>query len=566
MLHMSFMAGSLSCFTNRNQTLSKAQMNSSTIRYLIFAIIEILLIILATNNDLERITPWLLGVNFTISAFSINFTFFGYQLSKYQSIYTEVTKRQWINIGALLTTPFIPLICYLISPSNFGTSALLIMPIMVLSALDNSLLTASYLDPIRFSTKKLSKQSTEKYINQLSQKVVEEIKLHKNLMEKRKDLQTPPHGHRFQPSTLGTDNNDLWDITSTIAIQSINNNDYTVFRKSIKHTLELLVRFYQYESSNHQEKEGLRFIAHQRFRALINQISESDQSGVFLLSLANELCDFLELDEILTPACSDIAISVTSDAVNIGEKILEEKNSIEPQKILNTLHRVTEAGLLEIEKGDSKDGYNAINGYNIASYVYDINRLGEIALKNGNHHFSYRCMETLSYLGCNAAKIKAHQTIVAVLESIVNLGRVARSLKIGCFYHRCLIPAESHAEEFMGHIMTWLVRDIDKSGNFYMKEYVEQSYSRLRGVQCTIIPRQNRNPRFWIEEIKDNGKPIPHIEHESGMYGYDGELDYSDFSNLKQYVLHGISPASGTMIFHSAPTPIKLEFEDTPDK
>lgn len=540
-------------------------MNSKLTRYVIFAIIEIALLITLPNNNLEKITPWLLGVNFTIAAFSINFTFFGYQLSKYQSIYTGVTNRQWLNITILLITPFLPLLCYLLSPTNFGASALLIMPVMILSAIDNSLLTASYLNPMKFSATKFSKKSIEQYISKLSLKVTDEYKIHESLMGKRKELQTPPHGHSFQPSTLGTDTDDLWDITSTIAVQSIDNNDYAVFRKSIKHTLELLASFYKYKSNDNEQyrlKNGLRLIAHQRFKALINQIADVDNSGVFLQSLANELSDFLELEEITIPVCSDIAMAIASDVVNIGKKLLEEKNTIEPQKIINALHRVIEIGLLEIEKGDPKDAYNAMNGHNISHYVYYINELGETALNNKNHHFAYRCMETLSYLGCNAAKIKAHQTIVATLESIVHLGRVARSLKIGCFYHRCLIPAESHAEEFMGHIMTWLVHDIDKDGNFYMKEYMEQSYSRLRGVQCTIRPKAKYNPRFWIEEVKNDDKTVPHIEYESGMHGYDGSLDYSDFSNLKQYVLHGISPSSGAMVFHSAPIPIEIDFEN----
>lgn len=543
-------------------------MNSKLARYAIFATIEVALLISLPNNNLEKITPWLLGINFTIAAFSINFTFFGYQLSKYQSIYTGVTNRQWLNITILLITPFLPLLCYLISPINFGASALLVMPIMILSAIDNSLLTASYLNPTKFSAKKFSKRSIEQYVSKLSLKVIDEYKIHESLMEKRKELQTPPHGHSFQPSTLGTDTDDLWDIISTIAVQSIGNNDYAVFRKSIKHTLELLASFYRYKSNNNEQyklKSGLRLIAHQRFKALINQIADVDNSGVFLQSLANELSDFLELEEISIPVCSDIAMAIASDAVNIGKKLLEDKNTLEPQKILNALHRVIEIGLLEIEKGDPKDAYNSMNGHNIGNYVYYINELGETALNNKNHHFAYRCMETLSYLGCNAAKIKAHQTIVATLESIVHLGRVARNLKIGCFYHRCLIPAESHAEEFMGHIMTWLVHDIDKSGNFYMKEYMEQSYSRLRGVQCIIRPKGKCNPRFWIEEIKENDKPVPHIEHESGMYGYGGSLDYSDFSNLKQYVLHGISPSSGAMVCHSEPIPIEINFENKMD-
>lgn len=540
-------------------------MKNNQILYLIFAIIEISLFASLRGQDLDKITPWLLGINFTISAFSINFTFFGYQLSKYQSIYTGITKRQWLNIFTLLIIPFIPLASYLIYPRYFGEIALLSLPIIALSSIDNALLTASYLNPLTYIADKLSKKSIESYVSALSEKVINEIRLHETLMEKRKSLQTPIHGHDFQPSTFGTELDDLWDAATTVAIQSIENNDYAVFRKSIKQTIELLFSFYDAKiekNENYRLKSGLQFIAHQRFKALTTQISEVDKSGVFLLSLSNELCDFLEQEVSLSPVCSDIAMAVSSDVVSIGQKMLEEKSSIEPIKILNTVHRVLEAGLLEIAKGDRKDGYNTINGYNISAYVYYISRLGITALDNKNHHFAYRCIETLSYIGCNAAKIKAQQTIVAALESIVHLGRLARSLKIGCFYHRCLIPAESHAEEFMGHIMTWLIRDIDSSGNFYMKEYMEQSYSRLRGVQCTITPRSNLNPRFWIEEVKEDGKTVPHIESESGMYGYDGELDYSDFSNLKQYVLHGISPTSGARVFHSAPIPIEIDFSD----
>jgi hypothetical protein len=130
-------------------------------------------------------------------------------------------------------------------------------------------------------------------------------------------------------------------------------------------------------------------------------------------------------------------------------------------KILNTIHRVIEINIYKMENDASNDGVEQLDKYNISAYAYDIKALGVSALNNGNSHFSHRCMESLSYLGCNAAKLKSTQTVVAVFESIVHLGRLAWSLKIGCFWSRCLIPAESHAEEFMGHILTWLVNDID---------------------------------------------------------------------------------------------------------
>jgi hypothetical protein len=268
-------------------------------------------------------------------------------------------------------------------------------------------------------------------------------------------------------------------------------------------------------------------------------------------------------EESLSQPCSEITMAIASDAVWVGKKMLESKCVSEPLKILNTLHGVVEISINNTEKSKHDNHEKSVDEYNISAYVYYIKELGASALSSGNSHFSYRCMETLSYLGCNAAKLKSQQTIVAVFESIVHLGRMARNLKIGCFWPRCLIPAESHAEEFMGHILTWLVHDIDSSGDFFMKGYAEQAYSRLRGVKCVIKPNFDYNPCFWIEEIKEGSESIPHIEEESGMYGYDGKSDYSDFSNIKEYVLYGIGSGRTPKIVRTAPMPLKIVGEDS---
>ncbi|MDX8399328.1 MAG: hypothetical protein R8K20_03675 [Gallionellaceae bacterium] len=92
-----------------------------------------------------------------------------------------------------------------------------------------------------------------------------------------------------------------------------------------------------------------------------------------------------------------------------------------------------------------------------------------------------------------------------------------------------------------------------------MKGYAEQAYSRLRGVKCVIRQKSNLNPRFWIEELEDDGEKRPHVEYQSGMWGYDGQLDYSNFSNLKEYVLHGIGSEFTAHIAYSTPMPINLD-------
>ncbi len=527
--------------------------------YLILFVIETLLIAGSLNADFERIIPWLLGINFSIALFSVNFTFFGYQLSKYKAIYTAVTNRQWFNIVLLLTLPFVPLVTFLFEPAIFGLVALWVLPVLIFSAFDNAELTSSYLNPRDIIGKNINDKTISKYLSALSREVEKEAAEHEAYLANIDKFQIPSHAYNFEPGTLGIENNDLWDFISVLAKVSIENHDYLVFRNSIDAALKLAFASYSYTAksgfnNNYRLQGGINYVTRNRLKSIINNVADVDDGGVFLQSLSSELCDFLTKEEMLADPCSEIAREISYDAVWMGKKALELKTTAEPSKVLNTIHRVAELSIYRLENEDNKN--SNLDKYNISTYAYDIKELGVAALNSGNSHFAYRCMETLSYLGCNAAKIKSTQTVVAVLESIVQIGRVAKNLGIGCFWSRCLIPAESHAEEFMGHILTWLIQDYSSDGSFYMKEYVEQSYSRLRGVKCAINPKPSLNPKFWIEELEENGHKITHIERESGMYGYDGEMDYSDFSNLKEYVLHGIGSGSEAEIIHTSPMPI----------
>ncbi|MEZ6965989.1 hypothetical protein [Aeromonas sp. S9(2024)] len=531
-------------------------------KYIWLFIVVAALIVGSYGSDLEKISSWLLGVNFTISAFSINFTFFGHQLSKYKPLYSHINRRQWLNISAVLTLPFIPLVSYLFDPNIFSYVALATLPILSFSAFDNAMLTSRYLDPKTFISNVSSIKSIDGYIASLSRQIRNEASSHDEKTEINKDkFRLPPHGYKFQPTMLGLENDDIWDSMTIVMKLSIENNDYSTFKSSLSAIFRILIRSHEYKNDNDEYKisQGVQFVTRKRFRSIVSQIITTDHNGVFLQSLSGELCDLLSKKEIYNTPCSNLTRAFTSEAIWIGQKMLESKAISEPLNILNAVQNVIEQNLFDFSQSDlSEVRYN--NDYhNIFIYAHDIKDLGVSALTGDNPHFAFRCMESLSYLGCNAAKLGSTQTVAAVFESIVHLGRVSRNLGIGCFWSRCLISAESHAEEFLGHILTWLIHDLDENGKFFMKDYAEQAYSRIRGVKCVIRPKPNSQPIFWILEMKDDGgNTIPHIEYEVGMYGYSGQLDYSDFKNLKEYTLTGIGSGRETRIFYSEPIPLEL--------
>lgn len=510
-------------------------------RYLILVIVEIILIALGSGKDLSGISSWLLGINFTFAVFSINFTFFGYQLSRYKSILERVTGRQWFNIAVLLTLPFIPLIVFLVSQEYFVLSALILLPIIVWSSIDNAFLTRNYLDPLVHLGNELTDTKINKYLDELYKSVENEVVAHKKYLENLKTFQIPAHEWSFQTDLLGLKKNDLWDKVATVLKHSVENNDHPIYQSALDYAMKLLLATYRYESrkkDDYRERGGLQSLSRHRFRGLSYWVLENDAEGIYIEAWANRLCAFLKSSEALSDPLGGLTEGVMSDITYIGSIMLGSQKSQDPMKILNTIHAVIELSIHQIDS-DEKDGKDRfLDKHNIAGYAHLIQSLGKDAINARRIHFVYRCMETLSYLGCNSAKIHSRQSVVACFEALVRLGRTCRKEGIGCFWSHCIIPLHLHAEEFMGHILTWLVRDLKEDGSFTLKSCAELAYSRLRGFKCEIVPKANLNPKFWIEDIRDgDGNLVPHVESLSGMYGYGGEVDYSQQDDLTEYHL-----------------------------
>lgn len=59
----------------------------------------------------------------------------------------------------------------------------------------------------------------------------------------------------------------------------------------------------------------------------------------------------------------------------------------------------------------------------------------------------------------------------------------------------------------------------------------------------------------------------PHIKYESGMYDYDGQYGYSNFTYVvKEYVLHGIESENESRVINMSPVTIEnVEVEKDSD-
>ncbi|GAB3289284.1 hypothetical protein GCM10027297_34990 [Parahaliea aestuarii] len=395
---------------------------------------------------------------------------------------------------------------------------------------------------MRYAKKIFTEANIRKYNDKLYAAVSKEVEAHEKYIANRNRFQIPAHEWSFSPDTLGVTEGDLWDKAIVIAKQALSNNDYPVFMESIEVMVPLATASYSLEShskNDYREIGGVASITHKRFRGLINWITQEDKEGAYIEALTNRLCALLRTPEVVSDPLGKMTENIMSDVTYLGSVMLTSKQCGAPMKVLNAIHSVLELAVHQIEEDSVNGKDRTLDRWNIAGYAHLIKSLGIDAIHSGDDHFVYRCMETLSYLGCNAAKIGSRQTVVASFQCLVQLGRKSRKEGRGCFWTRCIIPLHKHAEEFMGHILTWLIRDLADDGSFTLKACVEQAYSRIRGFKCEIQPKPNLNPAFWIHEIEQGDSPvkIAHIETLCGMHGYNGSVDYSDHEDETEYTL-----------------------------
>ena len=495
--------------------------------YPIIFMIEYLILNSAIN--LSKIENWLIGINFTLAVFSINSLFFGYQFSRYKSLIDYISKKQWINIGIILLLPLIPLIVIFFHSEWYYRIALLTMLTLLFSFIDNIILLKNYLDPKIYINKYFSDKNISKYIDNLYKQIIEEVEEHEQYLKKLKDYKMPMDTFKFYPNGFGLEN-DLWDKGVLLLKTAFDNTDYSVFQECLKKNFDLIYKSYKYKSDNDNDNfknlQGLQIIAHDRFQSIIRWIYDKDTEGIFISSIVNYLCRYLKSEECLKAPLDQLENDIAENLSFLGTKFLLDNREAEAIKILNTLHLFIQNSISTVQ--------DEIYIYNVSTYCYLIKRLGSSAIKAQNGHYLYRCLEKLSYIGCNSAKNNYYTTVIFALENIVQLGREARQAKIGCFDKNCIIPIYIHAEEFMGHILTWLIKD----EKLLINGACKTAYSRLRGFHCDINPNINSNPKLWIkEELDENQKKIPYTESSSNRYGYSFTVNYSNFDDLTEYKL-----------------------------
>lgn len=420
---------------------------------------------------------------------------------------------------------------------------------MVYLGILNYRIASAALSPIDYIGKIFDRNSLMIYLN-----IIEgEIELSNREFEetRRGHIKNLPVNLFSRPPITGGADNFFGKFIQIIEL-TIKNKDQSTYNFALDTYLQ---NFQFLLGSNSKASGEVKSVAQNQFSLLVRVIIEASGEHYFLEIFAEKLYKIL-LGEGAQRGPFDSKINSIASALEvISVASFESKAKIDIKKLLHTMHLFILKVFNELLGKENE----SLNLYNFSIFIDVVKRIGLKAIKHDQFFVLYTAMESICYLGCHFAKNKNEQSVLTCLNALVQMGRTSKSSGMQCFWDRCLHPPHIHAEEFLGHIMTWAVAHKD-GDRFFLQGGFEGAYSRIRGYEVDIIPKAALNPVFWVEDVKDaEGNKTPWVESVHGMYGYYSELDYSDFDNLKQYVLHNYG---GGSTFESSPVSFDIEGDE----
>lgn len=501
------------------------------------------------DNKIE--ISWIIGLAFTLSLFSVNFTFFSYNLSKYKNLIDKISLYQWVRIVFLICIPVLlvglSIFLYDVWVYNMAVWSL---PIIILLGWWNSISISRKINPLLWIGKITDQKKLENYICSLSNLLIEEKKKSKEILSDLRDsAQIASSPFDFKSVVISVGKDDVWDNLASVTQLIISNDDYEIFKKIINEAHVVLEKLIKLFDENHKDdniKHDFIECCKNRFSLFLNDTYINSKNKIYTDFINNFISEKLRKFDISKENLSifyycKIAAQLIKKSIN--------NNDNDALFLISTLNIAAEIYGVNNKKDKFRDTYYCV----VADIINLMKGIASQYIDKNNSHIVYKTMKMISYIGCNAVKRNDYYAIVASFETLAQLGRECRAANIKCFWHKCMIPIHIHAEEFMSFILSWLFEKSEDIENFECKNIAEAAYSRLRGFECEIIyDDKYKYYSQWINfKTNDLGEKIPYVESESGMYGYGAIIDYSDYTELQEYNLIGTKS-----IFKRFPVPI----------
>jgi len=487
--------------------------------------------IATVGSGYDRFEPSLLTITVTFAVFAVNFSFLEYQLSPYRALFRGIAWPHVLSSVCVLVLAIIPVAAAL---RGFwpGRVSAFFLPIVASSSIFLALVARRCADPAIRIREALSPKRLERFLVQLGTAACSELdQVDRLKLSSPKDMPMHEWDHRVPPRITFFD---PFDSMLTLASAAAASGDGQIFDDAVDAILKMGAVSARKEplileggiEADYKVRAIVLNHARDRVIQLVRMTLDIDRTDRYSRSLGDILGSYLRVEAAHSRQTEEFSRVVTSALSFLAVETFKKGWRASAMRALIVARECANKGLDNPPEVDPQMSF-----FELIRYPLLAQSLAECAMDKKDTDFLYRCMDMLGYLGCAAVKANQIDLGRQCAQSLVQIARKSRFLKLECFWSRCGMLPWQHAQERIEWMLSWVARLPEDRRNAWLESFSE-AYSRISGNEVTIVLTWKEDePHFSIQQSEKPRKM-------TYMDSYTVTYDYSDESMLRDLQLY----------------------------
>jgi hypothetical protein len=486
---------------------------------------------LSSGYDYSRFEPGLLTITVTFAVFAVNFSFLEYQLSPYRGLFRGIAWPHVVSATAVLLLAIVPVGVALARPSP-GRVVAFILPIVAISSVVLALIARRCADPMQRVKSLLSKKHFEVFLSRLGAAAAIELQHVEDLQlssvheapSHEWDYRVPPKVNFFDP----------FDSALALAFAAATNGDGQVFDEAVEAIVKMVEmatnkKVLVLDGGLKADYKVLKLVtdhARDRLIQLVRMTLDIDKTDRYAKGLGDVLGAHLRTEAANSRQTQDFARGLMKSLCFLAIETYKRGWRTNAMRTLIVARECANYGISH--PPEAKDVFF---DHELILYPLTMYELAGAALDQKDAEFLYRCMETIGYLGCSAVKADKRDLGRQCAQSLVQISRRSRHLKMECFWARCGMLPWQHARERVDWMLTWVAHIPDDARQAWLDTFSE-AYSRIDGNALTITLAEEDGKPFFRFNRGEKSHTMTYMDKDTVTY------DYSDESMLRDLQLY----------------------------
>ena len=507
---------------------------------LLCAAIGGLLVYYHNAKELEPFRAAFLTIAFAVATFSVMFSMGGFNSSTYRQFHRVFPPRLLWSCVALLFIALLPLGVLVLWPARYVPTCLLLLPPLAVAGAGLMEIARRETDPLALLDRLCSIKAIASHLHSLVPAIDAKITETKAL-ELSKPGDKPTHEFDWH-LPLPPAKDDPLNGLATIGLLAIQHGDLHAFGRVVERAVKALDLTENFQPAKtaagdytiRRELRGHVFDAVHRMMLALQR----DKGTVSLARTAiDNLAETVVAKTGEQKQTQDLAFSALHLMETLARHCYESGSHAEIRVPLIVSRQVVQKGMDDppkVEEGKEQPIEVTMFNHALPQLTNPIKRLGSFAIEQGDSEFLYRCFDAFGWLGCAAVKCRNIQVMTACLRALSQLGREVRVKGLECFDPRCPLRPIDHAAKRIDDITSWVSQVPEEQRQVWI-ELLNPAYSRLLGKEISVIFGTGNDGKVSVtREVKAKN-------YTEDYFMLDGsrQVDYSDFSFLKDLELHG---------------------------